>query len=224
MSPAYRALLKEYSRILRQRNALLKTEAAQREQHEALEDQLVAAGAKLAVHRAALAGRICVRSQEAYAALSSGEGLAMNYAGTEGIASEEWERRPAVSEVEDRMRREIACRRAEERVRKTTLVGPHRDDVQVAIGGRSARSFASQGQQRSAALAWKLAEVGVVEDVLGKRPILLLDDVMSELDEERRDALASLVHRDVQTVVTTANLGYFSSALLAKATVVELGR
>ncbi len=76
-------------------------------------------------------------------------------------------------------------RRDEEKARRTTLVGPHRDDVRFEIDGRDARAFASQGQQRTAALAWKLAELEVIEEIAGTTPILLLDDVMSELDESR---------------------------------------
>jgi DNA replication and repair protein RecF len=103
-----------------------------------------------------------------------------------------------------------------------TLVGPHRDDIGFTIGGRDTRSFASQGQQRTAALAWKLAEVDVIEDVARTRPMLLLDDVMSELDSDRRAALSRTVIGRTQTFITTTNLGYFDAAMLADATIVEL--
>jgi DNA replication and repair protein RecF len=101
-------------------------------------------------------------------------------------------------------------------------VGPHRDEVIFEIDGRDARSFASQGQQRTIALAWKLAEVGVITEIAGQPPVLLLDDVMSELDESRRHALTRFVGEAAQTFVTTTNLGYFDDELVRRAKVVNL--
>ncbi len=83
--------------------------------------------------------------------------------------------------------------------------------------------FASQGQQRSLVLSFKLAEVAVLHDSLSQNPVLLLDDVMSELDEYRRSALVHYVLGDIQTFITTANVQYFSDELLEAAQVVELG-
>jgi DNA replication and repair protein RecF len=121
------------------------------------------------------------------------------------------------------MRAEMGRRRSEERRRLVTLVGPHRDDIVLEVGSRDARSFASQGQQRTIALAWKLAEVAVVEEVLRREPILLLDDVMSELDADRRAALGEVVASEIQTVVTTTNTGYFTADMLERALVVQIG-
>jgi DNA replication and repair protein RecF len=105
-----------------------------------------------------------------------------------------------------------------------TLAGPHRDDIVIEIDGRDARTFASQGQQRTVALAWKLAEVAVVEDVLRRKPLLLLDDVMSELDADRRAALSAVVSNEVQTIVTTTTTGYFAADMLARSLVVPIAR
>ncbi len=96
---------------------------------------------------------------------------------------------------------------------------PHRDEVLFRIDGRSARDYGSQGQQRSIVLAWKIAEVQVTRDILGYPPLLLLDDVMSELDASRRDAIMGFVADEVQTVITTTNLGYFSQEMLDRASV-----
>ena len=101
-------------------------------------------------------------------------------------------------------------------------MGPHRDDVAFLLEGRDARAFASQGQQRTISLAWKLAEVNTIERVAHTTPVLLLDDVMSELDESRRHKLAAFVGRRTQTFVTTTNLGYFDEDLVAAAKVVKL--
>ena len=99
-------------------------------------------------------------------------------------------------------------------------MGPHRDDVRFLIAGRDARTFGSQGQQRSVVLALKMAEVGICAEVVGEQPLLLLDDVMSELDATRREAIMRFVGGGIQTVVTTTNLGYFSPELLDSAEVV----
>lgn len=102
-----------------------------------------------------------------------------------------------------------------------TLVGPHRDEITFFIDGNDARAYASQGQQRTIALAWKLAEVQVVDDVVHKKPILLLDDVMSELDESRRRALTGLVQQNIQTFVSTTDVAHFDSALMSDALIIE---
>ena len=106
--------------------------------------------------------------------------------------------------------------------RGITLVGPHRDEIRFTVDGRDARAFASQGQQRSLVLAWKVAEVAVTRDILGHPPLLLLDDVISELDAERREAFMHGIEGEVQTVITTTNLGYFSDAILSRARVVTI--
>lgn len=106
--------------------------------------------------------------------------------------------------------------------RHTTLAGPHKDEIVFLVDGRNARHFASQGQQRTLVLAFKLAQVEVAAEMLGEPPVLLLDDVMSELDESHRNALSQFVRRGGQTFVTTANLGYFTDELIESAHVVEL--
>ncbi len=103
------------------------------------------------------------------------------------------------------------------------MQGPHRDDVLFLVEGKPARAYASQGQQRTIALAWKLAEVAVITEIAGQEPVLLLDDVMSELDQGRRHALASLVGASAQAFITTTNLGYFDEELVGRAKVVTLG-
>jgi DNA replication and repair protein RecF len=117
----------------------------------------------------------------------------------------------------------LAAGRADDLRRQQTLVGPHRDDLSFAIDGRDARTFGSQGQQRSIVLAWKMAEVELAAEILGEQPLLLLDDVMSELDEQRRAAVIGFVQAGIQAVVTTTNLGYFPQELLDASKVVSFG-
>lgn len=116
----------------------------------------------------------------------------------------------------------LADRLPAERQRRRCLVGPHLDQIHFSIDGMDASRFASQGQQRSIVLAEKLAEAAVIEDMLGVKPLLLLDDVMSELDGARRAALVDYLSQDVQAFITTANLAYFDETMLSQARVVHL--
>lgn len=98
----------------------------------------------------------------------------------------------------------LVSKRDKEFRMKTTLVGPHRDDLKIIINGRNGRVYGSQGQQRSAALALKLASIKMIEKIKGITPVLLLDDVMSELDQGRQEYLLSATE-DIQTFLTTTN-------------------
>lgn len=219
LSATYGSLRRDYSKAVRQRNALLK-EGTSGEAMSAWTDQVVSLGSRLVVHRLRLLDRLMKNAAVRYAEMSPGEALGYSYedrCGLSECSSIE------ADEIEASMRAEMERRAPEERRRLSTLVGPHRDDIVLRLEGRDARAFASQGQQRTVALAWKLAEVAVIEEVLRRRPVLLLDDVMSELDADRREALSEAVSNEIQTVVTTTNTGYFSERLLAKAKVVPIG-
>ncbi|MDR2035628.1 MAG: DNA replication and repair protein RecF, partial [Coriobacteriales bacterium] len=116
----------------------------------------------------------------------------------------------------------LTQKRDEEIAARRSLYGPHKDDVCFTIEGNDARRFGSQGQQRSLALALKIAEIEILRRVSGKNPLLLLDDVMSELDTARRNYFVELIGQSTQTVLTTTNLGYFNEDFLKRATIVEL--
>ena len=106
--------------------------------------------------------------------------------------------------------------------RGTTSVGPHRDDFEVLLGGVNLTTFGSQGQQRLATLALKFAARDHVRDETGEDPILLYDDVMSELDERRREYLAGYFLESTQAVITTTNLDYFDEEILDRSRVVRI--
>jgi DNA replication and repair protein RecF len=117
---------------------------------------------------------------------------------------------------------ELIRKKQEEMYRRHSIVGPHRDEIVIYINGKDARKFGSQGQQRSIALAWKMAEVEVISRLSNQPPILLLDDVMSELDENRRSTLMNYIDKRVQTVITTTSLHYFNEETLDHASVIDL--
>ena len=106
--------------------------------------------------------------------------------------------------------------------RGTTSIGPHRDDFEVLLGGVNLTTFGSQGQQRLATLALKFAARDHVRDETGEDPILLYDDVMSELDERRREYLAGYFLESTQAVITTTNLDYFDEEILERSRVVRI--
>lgn len=217
LSPNYAQLSAEYERVVRQRNALLREERTTPQELEPWTEALVATGARFRDARKRLFARLVPEMIEAYETVA-GAGLGAEYQEAhdrDGVAA-------AGLSGEEAIRTHLEAKNREERVRLTTLIGPHRDEIVLTLGGREARTFASQGQQRTIALAWKLAETAVVSGVSGQPPLLLLDDVMSELDERRRHALAALVGNVAQTIVTTTNLGYFQDSLIARAKVVEL--
>ena len=215
----YANVLAAYTRSVEQRNRLLKDPMVDSSLLEAWDASVSLGGATLLEARLRLWARLAERTSAIYAEVSGGEELACSYSCTLGDEALGLAR----DDLRDLFASALAQHREEDLRRQQTCVGPHRDDVTFLISGRDARSFGSQGQQRSVALALKMAEVELAAEILGSRPLLLLDDVMSELDAARRDAVVRFVGRGIQTVITTTNLGYFSPELLDDAEVVCFG-
>ena len=212
----YGRLVSSYEKAVEQRNRLLREDYVDENLLAAWDESVALGGTRLLGYRRALFGRLRAAWCEAYRAIAPGEEPDVTYHSSLGE-----EEGLSQADVQARFLDELRARRDEERRRGMTVVGPHRDDLLFTVNGRDVRTFCSQGQQRSVVLAWKMAEVQVVEQVRDERPLLLLDDVMSELDEGRRAAVAAFVERGVQMVVTTTNLGYFSHDTLAAAEVVS---
>ena len=233
LNEGYAQLVGTYERALEQRNALLKERFCTPELLETWNESLAATGAALTVHRIALLARIRDHLLTAYGQIAGGEAIEVSYLPSwmdEDAAAGPWlqelsaaDRHEAIDEIRERIAGAFRARADEEMRRGMTLSGPHRDEVLFTVAGRAARTFASQGQQRSIVLAWKMAEVEVTRDILDRPPLLLLDDVMSELDAARRDAFLQCVEHDVQTVITTTNLGYFTERVVDEAKVVSIG-
>lgn len=217
VSRGYARVLSEYQRAVEQRNRLLREPRPDPSLLAAWDASVALGGATLLAARLRLFDRLAEKVARAYAVISGGERLACDYVCTLGEGLSGRSREDLQQVFLDR----LEAGRAEDLRRQQTCVGPHRDDVAFAVAGRDARAFASQGQQRSVVLALKMAEVDLVGEILGSRPILLLDDVMSELDERRREAVVNFVDEGIQTLITTTNLGYFSPELLDAAEVVS---
>lgn len=175
--------LVRYRRTIEQRNAMLRLVrdgGAGFEAVDAFTRQLVELGGRIRVARARLVRSLDPLATAALAELTEGrEELGLRYVGEGVEADDPVEAAAALAAI-------LAERRGEEIARGITVAGPHRDDVEILLDGRPARSTASQGQQRSIVLACKLAEVRHVAAAAGVAPVLLLDDVLSELDAGRR--------------------------------------
>lgn len=225
-SPAYYGELLRYTRILKQRNAVLKDI---RERLAAPDDlppwdaQLARSAAYIVTRRIATVAQLGALSARVQAVLAAGEELALAYeiagAGAEDFAEDD------MTESLHVWYNKMLCEgRARDIARAATGVGPHLDDLVLRVGGMSLRSYGSQGQQRTGALALKLAELFYLQENIGEAPILLLDDVMSELDADRRRALLDFIrHEHIQTFITATDAAYFPAERMGTYRYVEAG-
>lgn len=215
VKPAYYYALQRYARALRQRNETLKAVAAQpafMATLDAWDEQLAEAGAALMVYRREYIARLSAVAAETHREIADGrERLEIRYA-------------PSVTLGDDAqsLLDALFAARENDLRRMTTSVGAHRDDVLLLVEGRDVRAFGSQGQQRTAALAMRLAEMDVMREQLEEWPVLMLDDVMSELDPGRRRQLVSRL-RGIQTFITCTDEDDLAGAEIGKAWRVEDG-
>ncbi len=210
-SPAHAADLATYARVLAQRNALLRAVRegqATRDQLPPWDARLVESGASVLVGRQRVLGELASPLAAAHAEIALDEGrLTITYESNVVAAQAETPR--------DALARRLAETAEKEGWNGTTLVGPHRDDLAFRLGGRDLATFASRGQQRTAILALKLAELDLLTAQDGRPPLLLLDDVFSELDPARRGHLVRRIAGLPQAFVTTTTLDDLDPALRA---------
>ena len=204
----YATTLARYGRVLEQRNQLLKRIASELEPVASLAwwtQEIARLGGELVYSRRRSLEALGPVVSEKYSEVAPGEHLELRYA-------------PNVTDLGDpaaAIAAELERRQREELARGLTVAGPHRDDLEFNLGGLPAAAHASQGQQRTAILAFKLAEVEVLS-AGGQPPVLLLDDVMSELDAPRRQHLVELVESSPQAVITSAEEGYFPPGFVGR--------
>ena len=221
----YRKLSQAYAHAVEQRNRLLKDDQPDLALLDAWDASVALGGASLIVARLKLFSRLRSHLKTIYSQVSGTDKIDCHYVCSLGDLSD---LSPDLSSLDrgavcDLFADRLAQTRDHDLRRQQTSVGPQRDDIAFTLDGRDARAFGSQGQQRSIVLAWKMSEVAIAEEVLGEKPLLLLDDVMSELDAQRREAVTRFVQGGIQAVVTTTNLGYFPQELLDAAEVVRYG-
>lgn len=210
--PGYRVALRAYERALRARNFLFKRDARPNwDQIDAYSQLLVEHGMVLTKVRRDLVESLSPWADEAQNRVSGREeplGLSYQAGGGEDLAAS------------------LESAREEEARRRQTLVGPHRDDVLLTLHGMPAAQFASEGQQRTVALALKLAQAKLLSALRGQEPVMLLDDIFGELDPARRNSLLGYLPVGAQKWITTTHLDWARGTAFESAAVfnVEAGR
>lgn len=200
VSRAYFSALSQYDKIMQNRNRLLKSGGANDNTLAPWDTLLADMGAKIVKSRRGYVKRLEAPAAELHAFLSGGkESLKLEYEGEDG---------ESVEDIKNALLRKFELDRDADLRLKYTHTGPHKDDIAITVNGVDIRAFGSQGQQRTVALALKLAEMRLLTDVLGTSPVLLLDDVFSELDRERRSKLLSALD-GFQSVVTATERSFF---------------
>jgi DNA replication and repair protein RecF len=176
--PVYLSLLQRYTQALRSRNALLKQRALDEAALDSFSHELINLGNQLIQRRGELAPRLSPLVRLAYRRIArDAEELRLEYH----------------SSIKRDFAVELAQSRARERVYRTTLVGPHRDDLQLLLNDQPAAQFGSEGQKRTLAIALKMAQAEYLTGIHGAPPVLLIDDVMGELDAKRRAGFIPLL-------------------------------
>lgn len=227
LEPVYAAVLQQYNQVLRQRNALLRAKhqtdlpnnlggfsdaAANTPASTELalwDAQLAITGTRVIRRRARVIERLAPLAKHWHREISgSTEELVINYVPNVALEQDEPEL------VQAAFLARIKERAIAEQYQGTTLVGPHRDEIEFSINQTSARQYGSQGQQRTLVLALKLAELKLIEEVIGEPPLLLLDDVLAELDLKRQNQLLDTIQDRFQTLITTTHLGSFDAQWL----------
>ena len=198
VSPGFLADLKEYRHVLKQRNSLLRTAAMRgaldETQLEAWDEALVRRGAAVVAGRTEILGVIAGRAREIFAeVLGREDGLELEYRCSfdpEGGG-------------EEALRAALLAARESERRRGHTLAGPHYDDLIMRIDGEEVRRYASQGRRRLLAVVLKLAQADVIMSRRGERPVVLLDDIFSELDAEVVSGVRKMLSDRYQSFITS---------------------
>ncbi|MEO5883976.1 MAG: DNA replication/repair protein RecF [Candidatus Limnocylindrales bacterium] len=212
--PAYADDLSTYGRTLQQRNSLLRAireEQATRDQLHFWDSSFVDSGARVVEARMVLLDEMAAPLAAAHREIAPDEAaagsLTLRYVTNAPVAGAESPR--------DALTRRLAETADKEIWNGATVIGPHRDDIAFELGGRDLAGFASRGQQRTAILGFKLAELDLLTELDGRPPLLLLDDVFSELDPERRGHLVRRIAALPQAFVTTTTLDDLDPGLRA---------
>jgi DNA replication and repair protein RecF len=231
LEPIYAHILSQYNQVLKQRNALIKQfygddsgesgPAIDATEFALWDAQLAALGTRVIRRRARAIARLAPIAHQWHQAISGQrEDLQIHYQPNVPLVEDD----PAV--IQGSFLEKIQQRAIAEQHQRTTLVGPHRDDIEFAINETPSRQYGSQGQQRTLVLALKLAELHLIDEVIGEPPLLLLDDVLAELDLSRQNQLLEAIQDRFQTIITTTHLGAFGSQWMASSQIltVEAGR
>lgn len=223
ITPRYISILSQYQRVLLHRNTLLKDISyapALLDTLDIWDDRLASLGAAVVRMRAQYTKKLREQAAEIYQGIAKGkESFTLFYEPNVENLGDMNDQKDIAKSIKEK----LASSRGEDLRFGSTTYGPHRDDLQIQINKKSVRAFGSQGQQRSAVLALKLAESHCIADILGERPVVLLDDVMSELDRNRREYLLNHLNGN-QVFVTCCDKNYFTGLVGGKVFYMQNGQ
>ena len=233
LSKSYDIVHKDYEKALRYKNRLLKDESPQ-PLVDAINETLIPVASQLYCFRRSLFERIIPLVKANYDSISrTEEHFDASYLPSWQKVQLKFDPSYTPEDVDSTLKKDqvstyiydaLQTFGPKEAQSTRSLIGPHNDQITFYLENQDSSSYASQGQQRSIVLAWKLAEVQLVQQVLGVDPVLLLDDVMSELDESRRSLLIETVDSTAQTFITATDLTPFPESLKSHAQIIELGK
>ncbi|MCZ8524125.1 MULTISPECIES: DNA replication/repair protein RecF [Paenibacillus] len=219
--PSYLYDLSQYNKILVQRNNYLKqlfSSSASAPLLEVWNEQLAAFGIKIMKKRQSFIKKLQSWAEKIHGGITNGEEqLRIDYDSSLSGSLEEDE-----AVLFDQFMIKLSQVKDQELRRGVSMVGPHRDDLRFYINGKEAQTFGSQGQQRTTALSLKLAEIELIHEEVGEYPLLLLDDVLSELDRYRQTQLIETFQRKVQTFITTTGIESVDVSKLESASVIHV--
>lgn len=222
VQPRYVYDLMQYQKVLTQRNNYLRkyagTSSFNANMLDVWSDQLIDYGSKIMMRRHDFIIKLQQWAEQVHASITNGqEQLLISY--TPSFEIEDFNDATVVS---NQFMIKLLQVNETEMKRGMTLIGPHRDDLKFAINGKEVQVYGSQGQQRTTALSLKLAEIQLIYDEVGEYPILLLDDVLSELDTFRQTQLIETFQEKVQTFITTTSIDSVNMSKLDHANIIHV--
>jgi DNA replication and repair protein RecF len=219
VSPKYYYYLQQYKKSLLQRNRLLKEirqKGFKKNNLDIWNIQIAKYGAWLIIRRYEMLKKIRPLARLTHRKLADGaEELEIIYKSSLNVKEEQFN----LEELENYFISQLELSLDEDILKGFTGKGPHRDDFEVRVNGYNLKEYGSQGQQRTAALSLKISEVEFMYGETGEYPVLLLDDVLSELDKKRRDQLLKLVSDRIQTFITCTDVNFLNKNILEKAAI-----
>lgn len=231
INPGYQSLRLQYQKILNQRNSLLKSmdsasKANQSTTFDAWNENLAKYGSKIIKSRYDLVNSIKSYFIDYMAMFFPEAACAIQYIFSwdrknayddnepacepDSVNEKETEAEIKADEINRQFLQKLDENLQKEIIYKTTITGPHRDDFQIMFGGKNIKAFGSQGQQRAASVSLRLCELEEIRQKTGIDPLLLLDDILSELDLQREKIVLNLIKDRYQTFITTSNINYVS--------------
>lgn len=214
----YLRVLNDYNVLLRQRNEFLKIIDLHKKSDvdylEVLDDKYATLSLEVCNMRKKFINDINRYLDSAFLGITGSSGIKIRYISNVDFDSEEDVRQTLMQRIKNNLQKDIQYR--------MTFIGPHRDDFVFDLNGKNLSLYGSQGQIRSAMLALKLAEVNLFTDVVGDEPILLLDDIFSELDIDKKNNLLKKLDDSIQTIITTTDIENISENIRKKANIYKI--